>query len=501
MMKRTAMILGVVLALGSSALAEGPAFFVSKLLSPAGASGQNFGFAVAMEHDVAFFGAPGATSARGKVDIFRRAADGSWNHEQTLAPAGLASSDQFGYALDLDGDVAVIGAYGVDSPANNAGAAYVYRRVGGTWVQEQILQASDASALARFGIGVAIDGGTIVIGANGEQHAGFGTGAAYVFVHNGTSWVQQQKLVADDASSGDVYGRSVDVLGDRIVVGAALQDEIVQDSGAAYVYTREAGAWTQAARLKADNASFGDYFGFTVELDDRFVFVTAGFEGSVASSSGAVYVFEEDGGTWVQRQMIKSSDAATGDFFGYRVRRDGDLMLIGAPTANVNAMNSGAAYLFSYDVDAEEWVERVKLSAFDGDVEDDFGWGADISGGYVICGAYFDDDLGSSSGSAYVFDIYRLVFDPLTQDCNGNGIADYFDLFRYRTSADCNGNGIPDECDIASGYSLDVNQNGIPDECEPGGAFGPCAGDANGDGVVDVNDITFVVLRLGSPCP
>jgi hypothetical protein len=159
--------------------------------------------------------------------------------------------DHFGSAIAISGDTLVVGAPDDDLPGGlHEGSAYVFVRSGNGWIEQQKLRASDPAAGALFGASVAIQGDTLVVGA---PDPGLSSGAAYVFVRSGSTWVEQQKL----AGFGGDFGDSVALWGNSLVVGA--WGEFV--GGAAYVFVRSGTVWTQQQRLVAFDGSQGDGFG------------------------------------------------------------------------------------------------------------------------------------------------------------------------------------------------------------------------------------------------
>ena len=139
----------------------------------------------------------------------------TWSQQQELTASDGAATTNFGYSVSVSGDTAVIGASGKNS--SNQGAAYVFVRSGGAWTQQQELTASDGAAGDNFGYSVAVSGDTAVIGAYGKNS---NQGAAYVFVRSGGVWSQQQELTASDGAACDDFGHSVSVSGDTAVIGA-----------------------------------------------------------------------------------------------------------------------------------------------------------------------------------------------------------------------------------------------------------------------------------------
>jgi len=231
--------------------------------------------------------------------------------------------DRFGWTVAVDGVVTLVGAFKHDEVALNAGAVYAFRREGTTWVQEAELLASDGASTDRFGWAVGLDGNVAIIGARTEDDSEADAGAAYVFRRSGTSWNQEAKLLATDGAAGDDFGGSVAIDGDLIVVGAGRNDDGGDGSGSAYVFRHVLGAWMQEAKLVAADASAGDDFGVAVRVSGNRVLVGADLENAGGSLSGSAYVFREGGGVWTQETKLVASDASPNDRFGFTVRVHG----------------------------------------------------------------------------------------------------------------------------------------------------------------------------------
>src|SRR5262245_58441102 len=236
-----------------------------------------------------------------------------------LKGSNTGVSDQFGYSVSVSGDTVVVGAYLEDSNATsvngdesnngagNSGAAYVFVRSGTTWTQQAYLKASNANASDAFGYSLSISGDTVVVGAQFEASSATGvdgnqsdnsagnSGAAYVFVRSGTTWTQQAYLKASNAGANDVFGSSVSVSGDTVVVGAVEEnssatgvngdesDNSSFSAGAAYVFVRSGTTWSQQAYLKASNTDFFDQFGYSVSVSGDTAVVAAWQESSSAT--------------------------------------------------------------------------------------------------------------------------------------------------------------------------------------------------------------------------
>ncbi len=465
------------------------------------APGDNFGNDIAVLGEDLFIGSwhdDGSGSPNlGSVYVFRW--DGTqWVQRQKLLPwSGPPGDQQFGESIHAGGNNLVVGASLEDSFGSASGAAYVFQFDGTEWVAQQKLVAADPAPDRFFGSSVRIWGDVIVVGSWGDDSFGTNTGAAYVFRRNGTQWVQEQKLFAADPVPGDEFARawsSVGVYADRIVAGAWLHDHGGADRGAAYVYRYDGAAWVVEAELLASDGQAGDYFGSSVGMQADTIVVGAPGE---ANGAGAAYVFRFDGTNWIESQKLVAADGAAGASFGSNVALDVDRIIVAARADVGNGSGSGAVYVFHWN--GTQWVQAAKLAPSDGRVADAFGGEAAIDGDRIFVGSLFHDDRGTDSGSAYFFrwspddcngngiaDACDIA-DGTSSDCNGNGIPDECDI-GSGSSADCNGNGIPDECDLDPNdpdgngqVSDDCNGNGVPDECESTGVV-ISVWTGNGDG-------------------
>ncbi|MDI3287929.1 hypothetical protein QHF83_31745, partial [Polyangium sp. 15x6] len=339
------------------------------------------------------------------------------------------ASDYFGSGVAIDADTALIGADG-DSYAGgtDAGSAYVFIRNGLTWTQQAKLVVPGAAQNDFVGSSVALDGDTALVGARGDDTAaGADAGAAYVFVRNGTSWSLQAQLVASDAAMGDGFGVSVALDGDTALVGADLDDTATGvDSGSAYVFVRSGTTWTQQAQILPSSGVAGGVFGrsVAVEADTALVGSPHG------TAAGRVYVYVRTGATWTQQASIGPSDGAADDRFGSAVALSGDSALIGCPYDNTGfGLDVGSAYVFTRNVNT--WTQQAKLLAGNAVENMIFGNAVAIRGDRAVVGAYRAEPLGNSAvGAAYVFVRNGITWSQLTQIDGPNGLG----LFGYSVS-------------------------------------------------------------------
>jgi FG-GAP repeat protein len=326
----------------------------AKLTASDGAINDQFGFAVAVSGDTAVVGAyldnnAGGSDA-GSAYVFVRSGT-TWSQQAKLLPQVPGGGDYFGSAVAIDGDTIVVGAHRDDNAGGgNAGSACVFVRSGTVWTQQATLTASDGAINDRFAIAVAVQADTAIMGAEGNDHTAIAdTGAAYVFVRSGTSWSQQGKLTLLNAATNDFLGFSVAIDGDTALVGANRDDLVVgSEAGSAGVFTRSAGVWTNVALLTASDAAGGDFFGESVALCDGAALIGTAFDSTPAGSdTSSAYVYFGAGSSWSEQDKLISSDAAAVDYFGRAVALDGNIAIIGARQDDHAAgTNAGAAYVF-----------------------------------------------------------------------------------------------------------------------------------------------------------
>ncbi|MDC7219000.1 MAG: hypothetical protein PQJ59_03605 [Spirochaetales bacterium] len=307
------------------------------------------------------------------------------------------------------------------------------------------LLASDGAASDNFGYSVSLssDGSTALVGAVGDDDNGSESGSAYVFTLDGGSWSQSEKLTASDGAEYDLFGRSVCLSSDgsTALIGASYDDDddMGSDSGSAYVFTLDGGSWSETKLLASDGAAY-DSFGCSVSLssDGSTALVGATPDDDTGSYYGSAYVFTLDGGSWSQSEKLTASDGAEDDYFGCSVSlsSDGSTALIGAGGDDDNGIDSGSAYVFT--LDGGSWSE-TKLIASDGAEYDLFGRSVCLSsdGSTALIGAYWDDDNGSASGSAYVFTFDGVVWSQSEKLIASDGAA--YDLFGYSVSLSSDG--------------------------------------------------------------
>lgn len=324
----------------------------------------------------------------------------SWSQEISVVnPTDGMNNDQFGYAVSIDQNHALVTSYLHDA-GDHKGAVYYYGKVGNKWVEKAKLISSDSLDFSGFGFSIALHGNYALIGAiNAPNGAGFG-GATYVFEWNGSNWIQVQKLVSDIPEESISFGESVSLFEDYAIIG---DSRVSHDTGkgVAYMYERLNGVWTQVARLRLTNGDSNDNFGEAVSLHGKKVAIGASGSGN---GDGAVYIYEKKQGVWKQSSQIISSAIGELSDFGSAVSLDKNRLLVGDPGADAERPDTGAAYMFEFA--NGEWHEVARFVDSEGAIRDNFGTAVALNGKRALVGAPgdgFDRNIGPDAGSAFLY--------------------------------------------------------------------------------------------------
>jgi hypothetical protein len=445
---------------------------------------KGFGSSVAISDGYFAVGAPWKEQGHGEVHVFAYN-DNLWSRVATVQSSDVDFGDYFGQSVDLSSTTLVVGA-----PQNDIhGSAYTFQQNGvGTWLQTNKLSPTPniGSNNAYFGRVVAISGNTIAIGAP-QKEDGFGTmndtGAAYVFQYSENTWIQKEMLIATDHQPEDYFGSSIAVTDGFILVGAYGEDDNGEYAGAAYVFQETSTGWVELPKLSAINGSSGDSFGAAVAISNNHAIIGASGNDYEANDAGAIHIFEHNSvacsytvtptdkampyeadtfdititttntcewtvtesldwldvspnsgvgngsitvsldennsflarngqiivaGThvnvaqgrvsWSQNKIIPGRGNAD-ELFGYSVAIDGNRTIAGSYWANTN----GRAFIFNQQ--GSDWLEQSELIPEDSESGNDkgFGYSVSISGDYAIVGAPYDHEVDTKAGAAYIF--------------------------------------------------------------------------------------------------
>lgn len=286
------------------------------------------------------------------MQLFERSG-GGWAPTERLVASDFAAASAFGQSLAFDGQRLVVGAPEADAGGvSNAGAVYVFERIGGAFLETARLVAADPGVEDRLGSAVDVDGERIAAGAAQDQvgNANF-AGSVDLFELGPGGWSEVARLVASDGQAIDLFGHSLALDGDDLLVGAYVHDASAgADAGTVYAFERVGGAWLETSRLEASDGVAQDRFGYSLALESGRALVGAHFHAHGGPPrSGAAYVFEKGAGGWSETAELRSSDPQAEAQFGWAVALWGDRALVGAPFRDVLARpDAGRAEAFSF---------------------------------------------------------------------------------------------------------------------------------------------------------
>ena len=331
-------------------------------LSPGDLQRQDvFGNSVAISSNIAIVGAHFASAegrpGAGCVYIFQWE-NGQWQQTHKLQPPDLEAGDHFGCSVGISGEVAIVGAYGAKGEnsieeSENSGRAYIFQRENGEWQQKLQLQPTDLQQGDCFGHAVCIDGNIAIVGAyGGDAQQKLDIGSAYIYQLNNGQWQQQEKLQPNDLQAGDSFGISVGISANIAIVGTYFADsENSKYAGSAYIFQLENRQWQQKQKLQPSDLGNRNYFGYSVAISDRVAIVGAyGVNAQGVSYTGSAYIFHFENGQWQQSQKLLPSDLRSRDCFGCSVAFSGNLAIVGAYNADAQASQDvGSVYIFRND--------------------------------------------------------------------------------------------------------------------------------------------------------
>jgi hypothetical protein len=351
-----------------------------------------FGAAVAIEADHLLIGSLQPEN-RGSGHFYRSNGD-EWTFVQTFE-GERSSYDRFGAAVDISGDIALIG--DSDRSSGTHGSFYTYLYNGAIWQKTDLT----IGGVGVFANSVCLVGNSALIGSIWEGFNGSTSGAAIAYTTTGSGWVADDTLLADDGEAYDEFGNSVSFDGDFGIVGA---HETNAAGGSAYFFQRSGQTWNQIVTRTGNDTAPGDRFGTSVSLSGEYALVGAPFADTEQSNSGAAYIFKQDGSTWIQQAKLVAGDRSSNDHFGIAVSLQGDYAVIGAEAGDGLVTNSGTAYIFKREGDS--WNQIIELNASDGVEYQHFGNSVDISAGDVVVGATGRGYPPYVHGSVYVYSGY-----------------------------------------------------------------------------------------------
>ena len=393
------------------------------ILTPAsGPPYGEFGDAVDIDGDYAIVGDPwyGTVADPGQGRAYIYHFDGtSWSLHAELIPSDIADEDHFGSSVAISGDYAVVGSPNDDDNGSSSGSVYFYRRAESVWIPQKYTPL-DGSTGDLFGCSVSISGDYALVGASSDDDNGTDAGSAYIMLRGVTTWGLQLKVTQPDGYSNG-FGESVALSGNYAIVGAKHDSHggTTTGAGAAYIYFHGF-TWSFQSKVTAPDAGSIDYFGNSVDISSDYAIVGAYFDDDNGDDSGSAYIFRLNLGTWVFSHKLLPDVGEEDDEFGQSVSiykgNDYAYAVVGSRD-NDYGTNSGAAYC--YEQEGTSWTQCRKLTASDAAAGDYFGCCVSVFLDQIIIGA-----SGNDLGAAYIYEWDEGELSPMTLEIAMAGESD-----------------------------------------------------------------------------
>jgi hypothetical protein len=318
---------------------------------------ERLGFSVAISGDYAIVGAGSAQGDRDpggsySAHVFKRN-DASWTRQTSLSyPGDSAFGVTFGGSVSISGDRVIVGApndsLNVNRSDLNSGSAFVYEHNDESWIFQARIRPSDIRRSDNFGGLVSISGDYVITASDFSGRWGMPYGPVYIFKRDGMAWTEQAKLTTLSLPGGDLFGNSIAISEDCAIVGAPRGDGNKEGSGLVHLYNREGTNWTRQTELTALDGDSFDLFGDSVAISGDYIIVgaTNDHDDYMGDEAGSAYVFKRDGEAWTQQAKLTAPDGEVHDHFGRSVSIDGRYVIVGADDDDDKGGDSGSAYIF-----------------------------------------------------------------------------------------------------------------------------------------------------------
>lgn len=359
------------------------------------------GIAVALSGARAAVGASGASDQglrSGAVYVYRRSGSG-WRQDEKLTPSRGEADNRFGSDVALDGDILAAAARGAAIDGRRSGSVHLYRETDSLFVE--IAAFTSDLRNDRFGASVHLSGGRLAVGAPGDARYGIDAGAVHIYRETSEGWVHEQRLHPHEPSPRARFGASLALDGARLAVGAPGDDENGTGSGAVHLFRLTEGRAVPGIVLRSPNPSADGSFGACVDIDGERLVVGAPMEDGWLRDIGYVYVYGEQGGGWVQEAELTVGALEGGTFFGNAVSLSGSRLLVGARGHDVADWESGSAHLFRRT--SEGWEAEAFLWPEAGVRNGAFGRSVALDGRLGFIGSNGSRARGAWSGAVYYF--------------------------------------------------------------------------------------------------
>jgi hypothetical protein len=338
----------------------------------------------------------------GAVYLWRQDITG-WALEAKVEAADPAINDQFGYDVALDGDTLLVGTQtSLGGGAELMGSAQIFRRVNGRWVVEASLAPEQLTSLSRFGWTVDLEGDRAIVGAPFHSADFEFSGASWTYRREGERWIDEGLLLPHDPAEDQLFGHDVALSGDIAAVSAVWHGQTEASIEAVYLFRHDGAGWNEIDKLSPDDLAVNDDFGATLALDQGRVAIGSPSDDDHGNASGSVYVYARDPTGWSLQQKVTAVDATQDEHFGQAVALSGDTLVVGAIDVAGSTPWGGAVYVFRWT--GESWRQEAKLTPSGLLPFGYFGSSVSVDGSRIAGGAHLDDLAAEHAGAAYVYD-------------------------------------------------------------------------------------------------
>ena len=442
-----------------------------------------------------------------------------------LLPSEAVPEDEFARSLDLDGDIAVVGAPFDDELAADAGAVYVYRKTEGEWALDTKLFASDGVEGDEFGTAVTISGNRIVVTAIQAFRLDVGVGMVYTFEFDGADWIETNRFNPSLPTGQRRLGTSLSLDGDVLAVSIFLDlDPLTPTTSAAILYHWNGSSWSPEHIIN-QSAFLSNKFtsGPAIDVDGQVAVIGDYRNSDLGALSGAVSVLRRNNGVWSEEATLHGSTTLPQEQFGWSVDIDGDTIVVG--TEESNQFYHRVVYVFR--IDGDGWAKEAELmagaEAFEEPfpLDDAFGYEVAISGDTIIsCDRHnFVDDsqhltvfkgatyIYQRTGTAWAIDQRFLIEEGGVFERFGTKIVIEGATALFGNNRSANDVPDPSAAFLVNLCGTDINNDSIIDSADLGlliAAFGIASGgptDINNDGITDTADLGMLIADFGTACP
>jgi hypothetical protein len=363
-----------------------------------------YGLSVSLYENKAAIGSP-YTNA---VDIYELQ-DNSW-----VKTTRLTQGDEsgFGGSVSVYGDRLLVGVNG-----EFYGTAYIYELNNGTWSLSKKLSSQNITTDFPYTSTVSLSSNFAVVGAVYENNR---SGSVYIYQYQNQEWQDYTKLTASDTNSNDNFGSSIDISNNRMVIGAPGDEQNNKERGSVYIfeYDEAASLWGETTKLSVDEEAGDSVFGVSVDLDNNSLLIGSFNQVSFTGTPGSAYLFDMELGNWSLTKKLSPNDDYPGSSFGLSVSFANGHILIGRDNDNQQATSAGSIY--SFETNNNILTQNQKIFA-EGATFFNFAQSVSVNGNRALIGST-GDERHSNSGSAYIYEkiqgVWSLtkVLRPLTPD-------------------------------------------------------------------------------------